>query len=838
MDVQLEKENISMPIKQRLNEAVFAGNALLTINQTTPYNAVFGRVPHLLPDVNQFNDPKGELGSGPVPGLVADSQRLREIAVQKMVEGSAITRINNALRSKTQPPAQMLDLSPGDLVDFYRQPSSKDVPGWLGPAKVVNILDAARGHIDVKFQGRVWSVKHPHCRRHAVFMCSMLATQTEAQQGAEDIVMRAIGSMPPNSTSTLGKLFINGQWRYSRETQPCSQSYEALKWLAETKYQLSPCETFRIFKGCSVLKAMPFHQRCVLIWWRPDSPTLINSYEYSPSVNLNLRQLFPTDWSLIQGVLFYFNDSADEDDDAVVDHPDDPAEIPVIDESRIETETSDATEYHDADSFSSAVSNFFVHDQMNPELLSACQEATAAVYADTDKYVAESSDEESEPSIANSEPAQPDVIPMYHYFSANAAAGLPRNTALPGRAEYIDIEYPGETSKLLSLPRQPGPGEVAILRTYLAAGARKAVIERDTDLLTAEELEKHKAEVEAAVLAELTTWANFKCFSPKKRRTATNIIDSRFVYKWKYETVDGVPRRIIRARLCVRGFKDRDKQFLDTYAGTSKRYSQRIVASTAAMRGWPIATADISKAFLQGVTYEELAALTGEPLREVNFTLPNGAVDAVACLRKVPGFESFNPREHVLHNDKPGTGSVDAPRAFSIKLSQVTQSLDLQPTTTDEELVLKHNRQTGELEAVMSKHVDDLKITGSRETILEITSKLEKVFGKIKLEWHTFTNCGVRHIQDPKTMEVTLDQEEYIAALKPISTEGIKSKDPTSKLDTATEGLFRFLLGAAAFALLTRVDVAVFMAPCETVKHGSAVHAKEPPPNCVCPIKT
>ena len=31
---------------------------------------------------------------------------------------------------------------------------------------------------------------------------------------------------------------------------------------------------------------------------------------------------------------------------------------------------------------------------------------------------------------------------------------------------------------------------------------------------------------------------------------------------------------------------------------------------------WPILTADISKAFLQGVTYEELRELTGEPLRE------------------------------------------------------------------------------------------------------------------------------------------------------------------------------------------------------------------------------
>ena len=135
---------------------------------------------------------------------------------------------------------------------------------------------------------------------------------------------------------------------------------------------------------------------------------------------------------------------------------------------------------------------------------------------------------------------------------------------------------------MLKLPRPLKEGEHAVLRIYLEAGARKAVIERDTDLLTAEEKITHRAEVRAAILKELQTWAGYKCFSIKARKLARNIIDSRFVLKWKYETIDGVQRRIIRARLCVRGFKDRDKDVLDTYAGTSKRYSQRIVVSTAA----------------------------------------------------------------------------------------------------------------------------------------------------------------------------------------------------------------------------------------------------------------
>ena len=71
---------------------------------------------------------------------------------------------------------------------------------------------------------------------------------------------------------------------------------------------------------------------------------------------------------------------------------------------------------------------------------------------------------------------------------------------------------------------------------------------------------------------------------------AENIIDCRWVTKWKHEvasvSVAGaskqsgastVSKRVIRCRLTVRGFTDRDAQNLDSYAGTSQRYSQRLV---------------------------------------------------------------------------------------------------------------------------------------------------------------------------------------------------------------------------------------------------------------------
>ena len=171
-----------------------------------------------------------------------------------------------------------------------------------------------------------------------------------------------------------------------------------------------------------------------------------------------------------------------------------------------------------------------------------------------------------------------------------------------------------------------------------------------------------------------------------------------------------------------------------TYAGTSQRYSQRLVCSEAAHRGWPVCTTDISKAFLQSVTYEELSSLTGEPIREVNSYLPG---NCVSILKQVPGFENFNDRTEVLHCDKPGTGLADAPRAFSLKLSQVTKDeCRMIPSSVDRELVLKCERtdnEVGTLVCLMAKHVDDLKLTGKRKIIERVLQQIQEVFGELKV---------------------------------------------------------------------------------------------------------
>ena len=89
---------------------------------------------------------------------------------------------------------------------------------------------------------------------------------------------------------------------------------------------------------------------------------------------------------------------------------------------------------------------------------------------------------------------------------------------------------------------------------------------------------------------------------------------SRYVVKWKWIKYPEDPKditKIIRMRLVLRGFMDSEAYSIETFAGTARRTSQRLLASEAACHpDWIIASLDVDKAFLKGYTHKELAEKT------------------------------------------------------------------------------------------------------------------------------------------------------------------------------------------------------------------------------------
>ena len=56
---QLKTESVKWKPALIVDEAMLCTNAMLTINGHSPYTAVFGRVPHFLPDLNVLPDEDG-----------------------------------------------------------------------------------------------------------------------------------------------------------------------------------------------------------------------------------------------------------------------------------------------------------------------------------------------------------------------------------------------------------------------------------------------------------------------------------------------------------------------------------------------------------------------------------------------------------------------------------------------------------------------------------------------------------------------------------------------------------------------------------------------------------
>ena len=220
--------------------------------------------------------------------------------------------------------------------------------------------------------------------------------------------------------------------------------------------------------------------------------------------------------------------------------------------------------------------------------------------------------------------------------------------------------------------------------------------------------------------------------------------------------------RSVKARLCLRGFKDLAVDSLATYSSAAGRWGQRVICIVAAQNRWPLISADVSNAFLRGLTFKELAEAEGKPTREVSMELPK---DTIPLLQTFPGFRDFNVIVEILHLDRPAYGLNDAPRAWGLRLKRHFASHNLLPTHCDNQIYVEHD-STGKLLAICSAHVDDIKIAATEQKLAQIVKELESAFEKVKVERGTFMHCGIQHIQDMTTYNISLDQDKHIAALR------------------------------------------------------------------------
>ena len=843
---QMQEEGLNVDNDLLLSECIMAGNCLVAVGGTTPYNALFGRQPGILPELPALAGHGGR-----------DAQRVREIAVQQMVEGTARAKVQRAMRTATRPTAEDKDFKVGDSVEFYRPPSSKDTPGWNGPARVTDTTDQSRGNIGIKWQGRLMICRIQDLRHELAMWCMIAHADEHPSGGAWDFLRHFVEQMPPSQQMTLG-LVHSGVWALSADTMRYLQVFHAAVHYADVGLQLRGTTAVRLGRGCGSLSAKSGYHVQVLLWWFAGSSSAVYTHETTMTAPIKFRQLAGDRWPQVCFIQWLVADEctalqAQNEITAVQQHqlapshvgdvadrqadrPSEPAGVPTppaaqgqltpIPEGTEPSDTADGTTNVTDDDAADLTNMLTIHDDFNDPVI-------------MDELIKGLADMESE--MVDVDPAEPDMcghwLPDYDIESLKLQ--LPE---LEAHNEKVYIEFPAEFGKLLEdTEHDVDEGQVYAMSSD-AVTRKKVIVSRDSDLLTPQEIKDHASEVAQAMLKELATWQKYNCFARRPRRGARNVIDCRWVLKWKV-TDDGgpdpsgrsasrpagsagdggKPTREIRARLTVRGFKDMDAASLESYAGTSTKWSQRLVASFAVQRQWRIVSADVAKAFLQGISYEELAKLTGAPLRVVCFELP---LKCIPLLKQLPGFEDFNPAEEVLECTKPGTGLRDAPKAFGIRLGQTTRdNCGLQSVTPDPEMEVLH--KDGEPILIICKHVDDIKMAGSEATIKWLIRELEAVFGPLTVNWDNFTNCGIRHALDVRAGTLTMDQSAYIAALRPIVHRDLVGARPESLLEGELYTMFRSLLGAIAWCNMTRCDIMVYVVALQRAAHQPTVlHAR------------
>ncbi|CAE7581720.1 RE1 [Symbiodinium sp. CCMP2592] len=849
---QLQEEGMTIPFERIMYDAAFALNALTSINGCSPYVAVMGRQPALLP-ADDMALPDA------VPDIMSrHTHRLREVAVQAIAEGTARERLKRALKTPTKPAAEEFEFKVGQPVDYWREPVSKDVSGWRGPATITDLTRLSHGRIGVRTSAdqmitcRVQDVRpsltYLSEELSAFFGVPDFASPVHSQAGqAQQHAQAVVDALRTGTVLSLGHIrTADGTWVETPTTPHHRATYQACMFLAETVFNLESVTAVRLAKGVRTLTHREEFSMTLSLWWTTHGSRQIE-FIHADSSKMSIVDLCGQEWNNVRIIQFLCVPGAEEwatsqrwSEPPILDQGQDAEGAPDTDQaSRLSTIQEGSTE--DGSSEAPAEAAISMHalcemfgDSIPPQHVQALREAYAAVTTepapttverDSLKALRAADCQTCDPSAevpAWSDANMPEACYLLTEEQLSTALADCSNEYVALDADdtgaYVALEAYGDACKLVEgLSRLPNADEHVEIRMY-ESHTRKAVIERSDDILTADEQREYATAVTEAIVRELKTWEGYKCFARRPRAEAPCVIDVRWVFKWKI--IKGV--RTIRARLCLRGFKETGADDQSNYAATAARFSQRLIASEGALRQWVIASADVPKAFLQGVSYKELSEETGRPMRDVSFELTG---EALRCLQHLPMFKGFDARHEVLHCLKPGTGCRDAPKCFSIKLKKVTASFGLVSSSVDAELEFLFD-DGNRLQMVLVKHVDDLKMIGAKETITRFVQHLSATFGPMEIEWGSFTFCGVKHTQRDD-MSISLDQMKFLSACKPIVQPAALSGGPEQLLPEGARRHFLSLLMTLAYGLLTRPDISVFIAALQRESHqAKVIHVK------------
>ena len=220
-----------------------------------------------------------------------------------------------------------------------------------------------------------------------------------------------------------------------------------------------------------------------------------------------------------------------------------------------------------------------------------------------------------------------------------------------------------------------------------------------------------------------------------------------------------------------------------------------------------LASWDVAGAFLKGFSFEKVRQILQRkgiecPKRRVVVVPPPNVWRHLAKLDS-----SFAVKEEEfglfgLECLKPAYGLNDAPLAWQLCLHEALRQSGGQQSSLDDCFWWWKDQQ-GALQAVLTTHVDDIAVAGTREFMDKTYKMLCGKFGKVALQEMPFTHCGCRYSRVPQGLKI--DQQEFVAAMKTQNLED--TKDPNRMLTKEETTKFRSVLGGLLWITATRLDL-------------------------------
>ena len=890
-----------------LAECIYSKNVMLQIHGKSPYQAVIGRTPPALQEVEKQSLSAVADASGGKASLHAT--RVRELALQAIVEGTAQDRIQRAASTQTRAAAETMKLEVGQFLDIYRVPSSKENSGWRGPCQICSVANLHEGYVEVKWAGRAVSARLADVRHSLVYVTLL---DTEFPQLS--CIQNCIAEMKAGSM-TLAMVFAPHGWELTKAAKEKPRVFQAGLFIGFNVFHLRCCGV-RLGQGISYATGMASLSDTVLMWWPKSERSAYKTMVINGKLPLQLKATFGDEWNDIHWAQFLGTSSQDAkalkkvrpDEPMLGDDPDQGPQappgsrIPVDDQSMPHGGDSDeemgdepgelpppppppqqprpGVQRYPIHSGNSSRSRTSLASTVPRSMASTKPHAMStentikSIHTDTTQntlpkgWTREHRQQGLEPkrlpgpSRGTGQPAssswevptrrdepQPvtgielpihdtdddaeleedvdDVetivgdneydfyaIPTKHpqvhinetYQTTDevideqfvyATTGIETTTQLLDDDDDIEVEFPCYLARLCEGYESIKDDEILVFAVSKKSGKTKKMIQKDLDVLTAQDIKTHWEAVQEACRSEIQSFKDHGTYEVKRATDCPNTCSSKWVFRFK--EING--KKAVKARLTVRGFEDlaRDMQ---CFSATASRWTQKVILSVAVQRGWELMMADVATAFLQGMTFQELSALQGTPVRQVAFRPPKGSEH---WFQKLEG-TAYQPGRDVLSMLKPVYGLKDAPAAWRAKLSLVLKSLGGRPCHMDSCLWLWH--QDGLLTAIISTHVDDLKGAGIKAVIQKILAALEKAFGRCKTAFKNFLHCGILHEQSEDLCTIRIHQNQYVQQLQALDMSGIQDAQPLNSVQHAD---YLSLLGGLSWTVQTRQDIAVFI---------------------------